>query len=301
MLQAREIAPFIIRSIALMPDQNTYFVLEGTDGFRNLLPYSPYQNYGFEIGQEILCQVVKVNCNGKLFLEPRNPHYAKDEYFPFMVLKNIDCKDCPGIQFHVIRDRLGNEYNIATRGTVAKGTDTIICKVKQINKGKLILEPERGPVEMVSWPPPGAEIELKVIDFEPMAHGINYYILGNTSYHFVFANEQHYSEYNWNNNTHVKCHVFGKPRSRDVDIEPEHPVYKLDETYEFSLVSTEEKSDLMLGPKRFLLVKDLDGRTFEVLTNGMILPELHPGNPIHCRIRKYRKGNPVLSFVQAFN
>lgn len=301
MLQPREIAPFVIRSIATMPDQNTYFVLEGSEGYRNLLPFNPYQNYGFEVGQEILCQVVKINCNGKLFLEPRNPYYAKDEYFPFLVAKSIKCHDCPGVQFHVIRDRLGNEYNIATRGMVSLGTTSLICKVKQIYKGKLVLEPEHGPVEMVTWPPPGTEIGLKVLDLEAMANSIPYYILGNNSYHFVFAKAQQYAEYHWNINDVVNCHVFGKQNSREVIVEPEHPRYKLDETYEFVLVSTEERSDLLLGPKRFLLVKGPEDKTYEVLINGMILPELANGITIQCRVRKYRNGNPVLSLAQSFN
>ncbi len=284
-----------------MPDGNQYYILEDTEGYRHMLPYKFYSKFGFELNQEILCQVVKVNCNGKLFLEPRHPFYSRDEYFNFLIIKTIECENCPGVQFHVIKDKLGNEYNIAARGSIPLGTYTLNCKVKRINKGRLELEPARGPVELISWPRPGTEVTMTVLDHEPMASGESYYILGNESFQFIFAEFRHYQNFGWKRNDEVVCHVFGMQRGKDVIIEPEHPVYKLDQHYTFKFVKLYNQSDLLLGPKRFLIVEDTDGQQFEVMVNGMMIPDEYHPDEVICRVRKYRKGQPVLSLAQSIH
>ena len=63
----------IIREITI-PNDNKYYVLEDVIGNKHLLPTEFYRNYDIKIKSEIECTVDKVNCIGRIFLEPLH-HY----------------------------------------------------------------------------------------------------------------------------------------------------------------------------------------------------------------------------------
>jgi hypothetical protein len=66
---------FRVEKLISLPDAD-YFILMDEWGNKYLLPEVYYKNYQIKPGKNILCSVNKINCNGKIFLEPRHPIYT---------------------------------------------------------------------------------------------------------------------------------------------------------------------------------------------------------------------------------
>ncbi len=65
---------FYVEKLLTLPDGN-YFILIDNWNRKYLLPQQYYTNYPIAVGSNIICNVNKINCNGKIFLEPQHPIY----------------------------------------------------------------------------------------------------------------------------------------------------------------------------------------------------------------------------------
>lgn len=68
-----------------LPDEGDFYMLRHQSGRRLLLPVEPYNNYCIGSNCTIECRVDKINCSGKVFLEPRHPVYIEGETYDFIV------------------------------------------------------------------------------------------------------------------------------------------------------------------------------------------------------------------------
>jgi hypothetical protein len=62
---------------------DSFFIVQDIFGDKHLLNASYYSAYDFEIGQEIICRVDKINCKGKVFFEPSHPIYIEGSDYDF--------------------------------------------------------------------------------------------------------------------------------------------------------------------------------------------------------------------------
>jgi hypothetical protein len=85
------------------PDRKTYFVLRDPFGDKHLLPTKPYKSYQIEPGNTLFCHVDKINCQGRLFLEPLHPRYhIGNEYFFKFLRSTFLISKKYGIEQHFI-------------------------------------------------------------------------------------------------------------------------------------------------------------------------------------------------------
>lgn len=77
---------FVIKTIQL-PDNELYHILSDPFGERHLLPAKYYIDYNLTVGEIISCHVDKVNCQGRIFIEPKHPQYRIGELYEFKLLK----------------------------------------------------------------------------------------------------------------------------------------------------------------------------------------------------------------------
>ena len=135
-----ETYPFIIHNILQLQDGADYYVLTDINGLKHFMPSFYYLNYGFKIGEEISCKIDRINCTGRIFLEPANPFYKENEIYIFdlesyitqgtnitLFVKGINES---GIEVPV------SDLDINSLMTKKK----VSCKVQNIKKGKLVLE-----------------------------------------------------------------------------------------------------------------------------------------------------------------
>lgn len=72
----------IVKSLHI-PGDDEYFVLESKAGNRLLIPTQYYSDYNLLPGSVVKCRVDKINCSGRIFLEPEHPFYKPGKEYTF--------------------------------------------------------------------------------------------------------------------------------------------------------------------------------------------------------------------------
>ena len=79
----------VIRKI-IIPNDNEFFVLEDLKGSKHLLPFKLYKNYNIKVNSEIECKVDKINCVGRIFIEPLHYYYKVNKSYKFEYIAEIE-------------------------------------------------------------------------------------------------------------------------------------------------------------------------------------------------------------------
>lgn len=103
--------PFKVLKTVKLPDEGDFYMLRHQSGRRLLLPVEPYNNYCIGGNSTIECRVDKINCSGKVFLEPRHPVYIEGETYDFIVQRN-SIKDAHLNKTITVLDVYNNEIPI---------------------------------------------------------------------------------------------------------------------------------------------------------------------------------------------
>lgn len=118
-----------------LEDNNQYMILEDQYGIRHFLEQEAYKAYNFTISAYINCLVAKINCTGRIYLEPEHPVYKIGNYYPFLVTSATP--EGEGIQL-IVKDCFNNMIHLYADSKILgkAGVDqTIIAKVESIKKG----------------------------------------------------------------------------------------------------------------------------------------------------------------------
>lgn len=132
--------PFIIVKQVQLQDEEWYYILEDINQQKHFMPSAYYENYGFKTGDEISCKIDRINCTGRIFLEPRHPLYTEGEIYPFDVVEYHSCSD-PGKV--TVKEIFGKNIEIKLCRNItsaAINAKTVGCIVKSIKKGIPFLE-----------------------------------------------------------------------------------------------------------------------------------------------------------------
>jgi len=132
--------PFRIHKHVKLQDNEWYFILQDINGMKHFLPSGYYENYKMEPGDEISCLIDKINCTGRIILEPRHPYYHINKIYKFDI---ISFSKEGSISTVVLREIFGNSIEVPLCGNkklITNGRKKVSCLVKSIKKGIPILE-----------------------------------------------------------------------------------------------------------------------------------------------------------------
>lgn len=76
-----------------LEDENQYMILEDQYGFRYFVESKCYEKYKLSSSRLIKCYVDKINCTGRIFLEPEHPVYKRGEVYEFDVCSIISTEE----------------------------------------------------------------------------------------------------------------------------------------------------------------------------------------------------------------
>jgi hypothetical protein len=132
--------PFKIHNLVQLQDDAWYYVLQDINGMKHFMAAESYKSYGFSIGDQILCKIDRVNCTGRVFLEPKHPIYREGEIYSFSISKypNPDNKEVL-----IVHEVSGNSLEVPVNSINKIDINEqkmVRCIVKNIKKGKLVLE-----------------------------------------------------------------------------------------------------------------------------------------------------------------
>jgi hypothetical protein len=131
---------FKIHNLVLLQDESYYYVLTDINGMKHFMPSEYYSDYKLNIGDEILCKIDRINCTGRIFLEPAHPFYKEGEIYLF----NIESYQIQGNDITLlVKGIIGNSIKITVNDIDINSVatrKTVSCNVQNIKKGELILE-----------------------------------------------------------------------------------------------------------------------------------------------------------------
>lgn len=135
-----------VRTVTMDED---FFLFEDFSGERYLIPTYYYKNFNFESGALINCLVSRIDCSGKVSLEPEHPYYKLENTYDFEFIElrislEEDYNKYSGstkkrkVYELIVRDKYGNEHYVVPHEWQKKKKyepKTISCLVQKIIKG----------------------------------------------------------------------------------------------------------------------------------------------------------------------
>jgi len=130
-----------------------FLVFKDNFGERHVIPSLHYRHYMLTPGQMVKCLITRVDCSGKLSIEPEHPFYKIGGTYEFDFVKvqvTEDNQYDPSLGKSkkikeyslIVADRDGNEHAVLPKSWQKKRhykTDTIKCRLIKIVKGNFQL------------------------------------------------------------------------------------------------------------------------------------------------------------------
>ncbi len=274
----------------------SFYILINPFGGKHLLKAVHYKHYGLQKDQTIHCKIDKINCSGKIYLEPENPIYKEGEIYEFVLIKIIDQVNSVGEEEKaaVVKDEFGIELtcSLPVNFDIEQNARNIKCKVLRIKKGELFLSiPESQQKTRLRI---GKNYCFKVTDIKKLEEGLDYYILKDDFDNSYSLKKDMYGHYEFKINQKVECTVTKYHTDGHLKIEPVHPHYKVGKTYLFKYLRTMKEKD-PLGKNEFvIIVKDIYGIETKVRSNLTYFKTDFP-EKISCKVEGIRKGKAILA------
>jgi len=133
----------VIKIMSMPGEDQEYYVLEDPYRKKHLLLAELYRNHQLIPGNKVVCRIDKINCNGKIFIEPDHPYYREGETFDFEITRFEQRMNQIGEMEEVIvvKDRFGNEVTtpVPDSGMETRNRKKVSAMVKMIKKGSIHL------------------------------------------------------------------------------------------------------------------------------------------------------------------
>lgn len=277
----------------------SFYILENPFGGKHLLKSIHFRHYNLHVNQTILCKIDKINCSGKIYLEPENPFYKEGDIYDFELLSILNQMNSVGEKEKAakVKDQFGREVicSLPDNYDINSDNNRIQCKVLRIKKGELFLAiPDSNGQD--SNLKIGNKYCFSVSDVKELEKHIDYYILKDDFGKSYALKKDMYEHYEFKIDQKVECIVTKFHSDSHLKIEPVHPHYKVGKTYLFKYIRTIVEKD-PLGNKEFvILVKDIYGIETKVRSNLDYHKTDFP-EKISCRVEGIRKGKAILSMV----
>jgi len=271
----------------------TYFVLSDPLGYKMLMPAGFYNHYGFLPGQEIMCRVDKINCNGRMFLEPLNPWYTEGKVFDFKVVCSGRRKNIAGINeyYYRLMDVSGQTWQV--RRPLANGfddfPDKVNCFIERIKKGKLYLG-----LHGVD-PSPGLLKQGQTYEFVILSEKVNpddgfaYYIVEDPNGNRHFLRKKYFINYRFKKGLTFTGRIDGTFGDGLLFIEPKHPAYEIGGEYVFEVNRLEEYIFSDGIRQKNIVFKDCFDEDIKVKVDDQAARIWATCNKLKCRVFKIRK------------
>jgi hypothetical protein len=294
--------PFVVLGLKDIPGFGEQFILqmELGNGPKFMLDARDFRHYELSQGKHIECRVDKVNCDGKVFLEPKHPYYTEGEVYEFDVVSSANATDEFGQQYFSfeLRDYLGQPQEVAITGEQFQGElpSKISCRVENVRKGHLwlsqlglkVFEFRLGEIY------PFRVVEKALLDERPAL------LLEGPLNTQHYLESSFYARYGFNPGDQIRCSVVRIRPDGSPVLEPEHPKYERGLSYEFEFVAYEEQNDESLEDDleegSVLLLQDSEGNKARLILFERELPgKLIPGAKVTATVVRYRRGEIILT------
>lgn len=283
----------ILKKVSFNSDEESFFIMQDPLGYKVMMPADFYQQYGFEPGQMIRCRVDKINCNGRMFLEPQHPFYKEGKSYDFTLKGAGNRQNLTGEteSFFYVEDVLGYEWKVRSFSSNDDYENKVIikCHLERIKKGKLFLRKndENHPYK-----------DLKKGEFYPFIilsetispeDNSRYLILEDEKQRKHLLKKKHFGHYGLKPKQVIQCKILGFNEDGFLLLEPENPWYKEGEQYFFTTIEIHKLHFSDGTIQDVLLLDDPHGEPIKVFIDPNQLSFLEKQTKIKAELLNIRK------------
>ena len=123
-----------------LQDELWYYILQDINELKHFIRADCYKDYNFKIGIHIRCKIDRINCTGRIYLEPEHPFYKEGKAYEFDVIPEL-CK--PENEALIVKDIFGNSLKVCNNKNEYRercNKNKVCCLVRCIRKGLPVLE-----------------------------------------------------------------------------------------------------------------------------------------------------------------
>jgi hypothetical protein len=285
--------PFKLTGFLELPDGNEHYIVKDPNNVKHLLLKRYYRNYNFKLGETIQCRIDKINCNGKIYLEPKHPVYTLGGRYEFPYLYTDEYTDNRGNihKFAIFTDVFENEIKMPSDviptniSTGAKLTFT----VSRIKKGRVYLT-GNGKKEIFKHFKPGIYYTFKIVQFRLYPDDRSFYILEDKEGKLYKLRSKFYEEYGFKIGLHVRCRLVND--EGESYLEPKHPEYFIGKIYKFKVVGEDLIDDYPTGKIEAYLLENKYGKDVHVPKQKV--KRSAADNHVTCRVTAIKKSRLFL-------
>jgi hypothetical protein len=300
MLREGQSYPFTCDGLVELADHMMYYLFLDLNGFKHLLPESQYRHYGFKKNQQVTCRVDKINCNGRVYIEPLHPLFREGELYDFSFIEYSEKQTSPGgLQVYMtVRDDGHHSYTLPVIGRVNRRSsgEKVTLKVMLIRKGKLFLTDLLAPGGHQELDT-GQTYEFLVTGESDFGEKHVYFLLKGPYGDLHLLRKKYYIFYGLSEGRTVTCKVIGNPGTLH-HLEPLHPFYGEGETYVFDVLGIEYIERYPEKKIVAAVIYDrMDHKYYIPLDEAGYLPK--KPEKISCRVDGIYKGRLILTCSDA--
>ena len=296
-LHEGDVERFWVRGLRSLPDGQPCYLLDGPDGFSTLLPEKYYRNYGIETGRPMECKISRINCNGKVFLEPMHPVYSIGMSYEFNILERqlFSDNECEFTAI-AIKDSSSDIHLVVMPGKFEN--EYISCRVHSIRKGQIKLVTDSSDVHRDASDDHGLILPFRCAGVFRISETEAYHVFHYQKLRFAFLSFRYFLPNQFKPGSLTDMMACYSKRNQGIQLEPIHPMYQPSMVYPFRYDSIVEDHDILRGFKRFIRVKDAEENFYNVPVMGLKYKGFTPGQSVYCRVRSYRNGKPIFEIDQ---
>ena len=279
---------FEVTGITELEDRGTCFVLKDPFGYKHLLTKEVYEDYHIEPGTSISCHVDKINCDGKVFIEPEHYYYKPGEIYSFDFLNFVNQVNEYGDKdlLAQVKDQFGNKTHVLLKlGSVSvlNPPSLIDCRLERIKKGRLFLSDPKI-IRHISGIEIGKTYLFDVASIFRSADNEKYWLLLDPFDRKHLLPIPNYVNYNIDIGKKIICRVIKFSSKGFFLLEPQNPYYKEGEIYPFKVKRIEEA---------YLILHDIFDQEIKVACPDN-LEKYSNRKSVNCIVTGFRKGRVVL-------
>jgi hypothetical protein len=284
-----------------IPDEGVYYVLIDLHGYKHLLKKEYYLHYHFEIGGTIQCRIDKINCSGKIYLEPEHPLYKEGKAYDFEVVEQKEITNLLGEsqKILIIKDLFENLLTVSADEAQIEN-NCVSCVVDQIKKGQLFVTPINA-TKAIKGLKEGDWFHAKIAKHFTDEDHNSFFLLKDKNNHSFYLPTKYYENYHLQIGDQIYCKVVKIRSQWDYVIEPQSPHYSEGAVYDFVVKGKKIEHNYMDEKVYLFIVQDI----FEIETNVEVSHKTYVltpiGDTIRCKVDRIKKSKLLLSIDNPIN
>lgn len=287
--------PFRVTGSVILPDGSDCFILTDVNGVKHLLYKEFYSNYKLTLNKEILCRIDKINCTGKIFIEPEHPYYKLGSSYTFVFdhYVHLEGSDGDTERLAVLKNGYAEDIFLAADEveTPLKEGEQLTAVVEKIKKGRVYITPGTS-VNDYTGMEAGKKYRFTLKGTMNVGGRYAYYILRGDNGREFRIRKKFYAKYGLKKGDAVTCELI--ETDHQVFLEPVHPFYEVGFNYEFRISGETTMYEYPDQEAEAYLLEVKYGKD-AVIRKADVSPDKINGDMIKCTIIAIKKSQVFLA------